>query len=315
MTTPRARSTIADQSTVFETIPNVSEGQRPDVLAAIETAVRRVPGLLLLDHSADPSHNRAVFTMAGTDEAVFQALMRLFEVAVARIDLRTHRGVHPRIGAVDVVPIVPLGDTTLDECRVLADRVAHAVADRFGVPVFFYEASSSHAWRARLEQIRKGQFEGLLDKLRLPEWTPDLGPAAPHPSAGATVVGARRPLIAFNINLASGNVAVAREVAKAVRESSGGLACVKALGLALAHRGLAQVSMNLTDYTRTSVQTVFDTVQREAQARGETVLESELIGLIPEAALAGTSGERLKLTGFSTSQILEVRIAERLREV
>ena len=299
---------------MFETIPNVSEGQRADVLAALEAAVRRVPGLLLLDHSADPSHNRAVFTMAGSDEAVFQALMGLFEVAVARFDLRTHHGVHPRIGAVDVVPIVPLGDTTLDECRALADRVARAAADRFGVPMLFYEASATHPWRTRLEQIRKGQFEGLTEKLQQSGWTPDVGPASPHPTAGATVVGARRPLIAFNINLASGHVDAARAIAKTIRESGGGLPCVKALGLALAHRGLAQVSMNLTDYTRTSVQTVFDAVQREAHALGETVLESELIGLIPEAALEGTSAAQLKLTGFSRSQILEVRIAERQRE-
>lgn len=299
---------------MFETIPNVSEGQRADVLAALEAAVRRVPELLLLDHSADPSHNRAVFTMAGTGDAVFQALMGLFEVAVARVDLRTHRGVHPRIGAVDVVPIVPLFDTTLDDCRALADRVARAVAERFDLPVFFYEASATHPWRTRLEQIRKGQFEGLAEKLQDPLWTPDFGPSSPHPTAGATVVGARRPLIAFNINLASGHVEAARAIAKAIRESSGGLPCVKALGLSLAHRGLAQVSMNLTDYTRTSVQTVFDAVQREAQAHGETVLESELIGLIPEAAIEGTSAAQLKLTGFSRSQVLEVRIAERQRE-
>lgn len=295
---------------VFETIPNVSDGRHADVLTAIADGVRAVPGLLLLDQSADPSHNRAVFTMAGDAEAVFAALMHLFDVATRHIDLRTHTGVHPRVGAVDVVPIVPLGDTTLEACIALSQRVAQTAAERFALPIYLYEASATHAWRTRLEQIRKGQFEGLHEKMRQPEWVPDYGPTSPHPTAGATVVGARRPLIAFNINLASHNVDAAKAIARQVRESSGGLPCVKALGLSLDHRGVAQVSMNLTDYTRTSVRTVFEAVTREARARGEQVLESELIGLIPEAALADVSPEQLKLTGFSRSQILEVRIAE-----
>jgi glutamate formiminotransferase len=297
---------------VIETIPNVSEGRRPEVIAEIVKAVTRTEGVWLLDHSADPSHNRSVFTMVGGAEGLRSALLRLFDVAVARIDLRTHRGVHPRLGAVDVVPFVPLAPTTMGECVDLSRSMGREIAERFNLPVFLYEESASHPARRRLEHVRRGQFEGLSEKMRQPQWTPDYGPWVPHPSAGATVVGARPPLIAFNINLGSNDLAIAREVAAAVRESSGGLPCVKALGLPLAHRGVVQVSMNLTNFARTPVQMVFDAVQHLAGERGVRVLDSELIGLIPSAALAETTPDRLKLAGFNVSQFLEVRIRERV---
>ncbi|HUR32975.1 MAG TPA: glutamate formimidoyltransferase [Vicinamibacterales bacterium] len=294
---------------MIESVPNVSEGARLDVVAELADAVRVVPGVYLLDYSADPSHNRSVFTLAGSADAVCDALLSLFERALARIDLRRHRGVHPRLGAVDVVPFIPLGDASMAECVEWSRAFGATVSTRFGVPIYLYEESARHPGRRRLEDIRRGQFEGLADKMQQPGWAPDYGPAAPHDSAGATVVGARRPLVAFNVNLDVADVRIARDIASAVRERGGGLPCVKALGLALAHRGVAQVSMNLTDFTQTSVQQAFDEVQRQAERRGAGVLESELIGLIPQAALGATTPARLKLRNFSRSQILEERIA------
>ncbi len=296
---------------MIESVPNVSEGLDASVVTALAQAVR-AGGSLLLDYSADPSHNRSVYTLAGDAGTIEQSLLQLARAAVAHVDLRTHRGVHPRIGALDVVPLIPLAGSTMAACIDLSHRVGRALAETFGIPVYLYEQSATRPGRRRLEQIRRGNFEGLARKMALPDWAPDYGPSAPHPTAGATVVGARMPLIAYNVNLDSSDVAVARAIAAAVRESSGGLPCVKALGLPLRHRNVAQVSMNLTDFSRTSVQTAFEAVEREATARGVRLLESELIGLIPAAALEGTSAERLKLTGFTRSQILEERIAERL---
>jgi glutamate formiminotransferase len=296
---------------MFECVPNVSEGRRPEVIAEIASAVDGVAGVLLLDHSADPSHNRSVFTMVGDKSGLITAVGRLFDVAVARIDLRTHSGIHPRIGAVDVVPFVPLDDTTMAECVDLSHDAGRMIADTFHLPVFLYEASAVTPGRRRLEQIRRGQFEGLAARMHQAEWTPDFGPSAPHPSAGATVVGARNLLIAFNVNLDSADENTARSIAAAVRESSGGLPGVKAMGVRLAHRGVAQVSMNITDFRRTPLHAAFDAVQREAEARGTSILESELVGLIPAAALSGTTLEHLKLAGFSRSQILEERIVMR----
>jgi glutamate formiminotransferase len=299
---------------VIETIPNVSEGRRPELLQELSAAVHGAPGALVLNESADPSHNRSVFTVAGTADAIVDAVMRLMAVAIAGIDLRTHRGVHPRIGALDVVPFVPLGGTSISECVTLSHTVGRAIAERWSVPVFLYEHSANRPERRRLEQIRRGQFEGLAAKMRGAEWAPDFGPDAPHPTAGATVIGARTPLIAFNVNLDTADLDTARHIAMAIRESSGGLRCVKALGVLLAHRNVAQVSMNLTDFTITPVQVAFEAVREEAARRGVGVLESELIGLIPDAALAGVTPEQLQLTRFSrASQVLEERIA-RLQE-
>jgi glutamate formiminotransferase len=293
---------------MIESVPNVSEGRRPEVIERLAAAVSKVEGVKLLDYSAEPSHTRSVFTLAGDAGGVQQALLRLADVAIDAIDLRTHRGVHPRLGAVDVVPFVPLEGSTIEECIELSRRFARIFAETFRVPVFLYEYSASSPERRRLEAIRRGEFEGLADKMQQTAWTPDYGPERPHPTAGATVVGARMPLIAFNVNLASTDITVARQVAKAVRESSGGLPAIKALGVELAHRGVVQVSMNLTDFTVTPVQAAFDAVRAEAQARGVEVLESELIGLIPALALEGTSPEALQLQAFDGSQILETRL-------
>lgn len=294
---------------MIESIPNVSEGQRSDVIAALTAALRRVPRLHLLDVSADPAHHRSVFTYAGDADSLEAASLTLVECAIAAIDLRQHRGVHPRMGAVDVIPFVPLGDETLATCVALARRVGATIARRFQMPVFLYEAAASAPERHKLEDVRRGQFERLADRLRDPDWTPDYGPSLPHPTAGAIAIGARRPLVAFNVNLETDRVDVARRIAAAVRERDGGLSAVKALGLALVDRGYVQVSMNLTDFRRTPPAVAFDAVCREAAARGVAVRNSELVGLIPRAALDGTTPAALRLTGFREDQILEERLA------
>ncbi len=292
---------------LIECIPNVSEGRRLEWIHEVAAELPRLD-VALLDYSADASHHRSVFTMAGSEAALHNAVMHLASRAVAAIDLRSHRGEHPRIGALDVVPFVPLGDTSMAACVDLATRVGHDLATRFGLPVFLYEEACRQPGRRRLEAIRRGGFEGLRTKLAAPEWRPDFGPAEPHPTAGATVVGARRPLIAFNVNLATGLLPVAQRIARTIRESSGGLPAVKAMAVTLHDRGIVQVSMNLTDYTRTPVQVVFDRIVAAAADDGVEVLESELIGLIPEAALTDTTPEHLRLGHFSDQQMLEVKL-------
>lgn len=293
---------------MIECIPNVSEGRRPAVVDGFAAAVRGVAGARLLDVSSDVSHNRSVLTMAGEAGAMREAALALFAAALPAIDLRTHDGVHPRLGAVDVVPFVPLEGSTMVECVALAKEVGAVVAARFDLPVFLYEEASANPARRNLEDIRRGQFEGLAAKMARPGWAPDFGPARPHPSAGATVIGARMPLIAYNVNLATDRLDVAKAVAVAVRASSGGLPCVKAMGVRLGDLGIVQVSMNLTNYLVTPVRAAFDAVQREAAARGVDVLESELIGLMPAAALAAGDAKAIQLRDISPTQILENRL-------
>jgi glutamate formiminotransferase / 5-formyltetrahydrofolate cyclo-ligase len=289
---------------LVESIVNVSES-RPEAVRALAGTLA---GVRLLDVHTDTDHNRSVFTLAGGPEAVEAAVLQLFDEALRRIDLRLHRGVHPRIGAVDVVPFVPIRGVTMADCVALARRVGKAVADRFGLPVFLYEDAATVPHRRRLENVRRGQFEGLAEKLRDPLWIPDFGPTAPHPSAGATVIGARKPLIAFNVNLATGDVRVAQSVARAVRESAGGLPGVKAMGVLLSTRGLAQVSMNLTDYERTPVDRAFHAVRTEAARHGVSVAGSELVGLVPVKALVGAAAGFLGIEGSLDAQILEWRM-------
>jgi glutamate formiminotransferase / 5-formyltetrahydrofolate cyclo-ligase len=293
---------------LIECIPNVSEGRRPEVVAAMAAAIAAVPGVRLLDHSSDASHNRSVFTLVGDAGGVQQAVLALFERAIAEIDLRTHRGEHPRMGAVDVVPFVPIEGVTMAECVAVAKAVGAAVADRYGVPVYLYEEASDNPARKNLEDIRRGEFEGLAAKMATPGWTPDFGPAAPHPSAGATVIGARMPLIAYNINLATNRLDVAKKIAAAIRHSSGGYRYVKAAGFTLEDRGIVQVSMNLTNYEKTPIFRVFETVKREAARYGVAVLESEIVGLIPSAALNATAEHYLQIAGFKADQVLEHRL-------
>ena len=293
---------------IIESIPNVSEGRRPEVIARLADAIRSTPGVRLLDYSSDPSHNRSVFTLVGDADAITRATLALFEVAVTAIDLRTHTGEHPRLGAVDVVPFVPIEDVTMEECVALARTVGAAVAERFGVPVFLYEEASANPARKNLEDIRRGEFEGLASKMKSAEWAPDFGPAAPHPSAGASVIGARMPLIAYNINLNTNRLDVARKIAAAIRHSSGGLRHVKAAGFMLEDRGIVQVSMNLTNYQKTPIFRVFEIVKREAERYGVTILESEIVGLVPSAALMSAAEFYLQIEGFGPQQILENKL-------
>jgi glutamate formiminotransferase len=293
---------------LIECVPNVSEGRRRDVIEGMAGALRRLPGVRLLDVSSDTSHNRSVFTLVGDAAALERAVLELCERAVADIDLRSHQGEHPRIGAVDVVPFVPIESGAIAECVELARRVGAAVADRFRVPVYLYEEAASRPARRQLEDIRRGGFEGLAAKMAQEDWRPDFGPGAPHPSAGATVVGARMPLIAFNVNLNTNRLEVARRIAAAVRQSSGGLRHVKAMGVALEDRGIVQVSMNLTNFDRSPIFRVFDMVQREAARYGVAVLESEIVGLVPSAALVAAAEYYLQLASFSPDQILERRL-------
>jgi glutamate formiminotransferase len=293
---------------IIECIPNVSEGRRPEVVDAIAAAIRAVPGVRLLDYSSDPSHNRSVFTMAGGAEPIKAAVLALYERAVGAIDLRTHTGEHPRLGAVDVVPFVPIEGVTMDACVALAKDVAHEVASRFGVPVYLYEEASASPERRNLEDIRRGEFEGLAARMASKGWAPDFGPATPHVSAGASVIGARMPLIAYNINLNTDRLDVAKKIAAAIRQSSGGFRYVKAAGFALKDRGFVQVSMYLTNYEKTPIFRVFETVKREAERYGVSILESEIVGLIPSAALNATAEYYLQIAGFKNDQVLETRL-------
>jgi glutamate formiminotransferase len=249
-----------------------------------------------------------VLTFVGNREGVKAATLALYEQAVAAIDLRQHTGEHPRLGAVDVVPFVPIEGVTMDECVQLAKEVGAAVAERYGVPVYLYEEASTNPARKNLEDIRRGEFEGLAAKMASPGWTPDFGPSAPHPSAGASVIGARMPLIAYNINLNTDRVDVAKKIAAAIRHSSGGMRHVKAAGFKLEDRNLAQVSMNLTNYQKTPIFRIFEIVKREAERYGVSILESEIIGLVPSAALVSAAEFYLQLERFSGEQVLENKL-------
>ncbi|MGE0862384.1 MAG: glutamate formimidoyltransferase [Vicinamibacterales bacterium] len=294
----------------IECVPNISEGRRTGVIETLADTLRAVPGLRVLDVQSDATHNRSVFTLAGNAEALAAGVPRLFEGAIAAIDLRAHKGEHPRMGAVDVVPFIPIEGVTMAECVALARAVAADVAQRFALPVYLYEDASANPARRNLEDIRRGEFEGLAAKMAQPAWAPDFGPAAPHASAGASVIGARMPLIAYNINLATDRLDVAKKIAAAIRMSSGGLRFVKAMGIPLEDRGIVQVSMNLTNYEKTPMYRVFDLVKREAERYGVQVLESEIVGLVPSAALTQTAEYFLRLEGFSANQILEKRLSE-----
>ncbi len=298
-----------ERRVLIESIPNVSEGRRRVVTDELANVIRQTPGARLLDRSSDWSHNRTVYTLVGDAGSLEAASLALVGSAVAHIDLRQHHGVHPRIGAVDVIPFVPLTDATMSDCVNLARRLGELVAARFALPVFLYEKAALRPGRRRLEDIRRGEFEGLSTKMADPEWTPDYGPPVPHPSAGALAIGARQVLIAFNVELATGRIDIARRVASHVRERNGGLPTVKALGLPLVEKGTVQVSMNLTDYRVTPPRVAFIAVEQEAARLGVSVVRSEIVGLLPQAALVGTSASALRLDGFRDDQILEVRLA------
>jgi glutamate formiminotransferase len=274
----------------------------------VTDALRDVQGCRLLDVQSDAAHNRTVLTLAGDRTAVRQSVLMLYEHALGAIDLRHHQGEHPRLGAVDVCPFIPIEGATMADCVELARELGAEIADRFDLPVFLYEEAASSPLRRQLEDIRRGEFEGLATKMQQPDWLPDFGPSTPHPSAGATVIGARMPLIAYNINLATDRLDVAKKIASAIRMSSGGFRFVKAMGIELKDRGIVQVSMNLTNYEKTPMFRVFEVVQREAARYGVNVLESEIVGLVPSAALLQTAEYYLQLSGFSSDQVLEHKL-------
>lgn len=292
---------------IVECIPNISEGRRQDILDACGRAITGA-GVRLLDVKPDPSHHRTVYTFAGEPALVRAAVMALFETAIPAIDLRQHAGEHPRMGAVDVVPFVPIEGVTMTDCVNMARDVAAELAARHQLPIYLYEEAATLPARRNLEDIRRGEFEGLAAKMGRPEWAPDFGPAHPHASAGASVIGARMPLIAYNINLATNRLDVAKKIATAVRHSSGGLRFVKAMGIELGDREIVQVSMNLTNFEKTPVFRVFELVRREAARYGVQVLESEIVGLIPQAALTASAAWYLQLDNFSDQQILENKL-------
>lgn len=294
---------------MIECIPNFSEGRRPEVVDAIAAAINAVPEATLLDQTLDADHNRSVITFAGPPEAVAEAAFQAVRRAAGLIDMTQHSGQHPRVGATDVLPFVPLGGATLDQCVALARSVGQRIGDELGIPVYLYEAAATRPERAALPNLRKGEYEGLRDTIATdPARAPDFGPAQLG-TAGATIVGARQPLIAYNIYLHTADVEVAKRIAKAVRGSSGGLRGVRALGMLV--EGRAQVSMNLVDFRTTPIHRVVEMVAREAAAYGVLVAESELIGLIPEDALLDAARFYLRLHGMKDEQILERRLRER----
>ncbi len=296
---------------VIECVPNFSEGRDEAKVKALADAARSVAGVILLDQELDADHNRSVLTFAGPPDAVAEAALATVGKAVELIDLNQHSGVHPRIGAVDVVPFVPVEGMTLEDCVRLAQQVAEEIWRRWELPVYFYEAAARRADRVNLENIRRGQFEGLrLEVTTNPERMPDIGEARLHPTAGAVVVGARKFLIAYNINLGTADVDVAKRIAKAIRFSSGGFRYVKAMGVPLASRNLAQVSMNLTDFEQTPLHRVFETVRMEAERQGVPVVGSEIVGLIPKKALEMAAEYFLRCENFRPAVVLENRLAE-----
>ncbi len=294
---------------VIECVPNFSEGRRKEVVNRIVYSISSVPGIKVLDVEMDGDHNRSVVTFVGNKSSIQEGAFRGARAAAELIDLTKHSGEHPRMGALDVLPFVPLEGVTMRECAEIAAAVGERIARQLQIPVYLYESAARTPDRRNLEKVRKGQFEGLRESIVTDEAKyPDFGPRRVHPTAGATAVGARMPLIAFNINLQSKDLQAAKDIAKEIRTSSGGLPHLKALGFELKDKGIVQVSMNLTDYTVTPISQVFDEVKKRADARSIDITGSEIIGLIPLEAVCDITARFLKLEQFASSQILERRI-------
>jgi len=301
---------------IVECVPNFSEGRDQAKIDAIISAMREVPGVYVLDRESDTDHNRSVVTLAGEPEAVAEAALRGVGKAAELIDLTIHSGAHPRMGATDVVPFIPVEGVTIEDCVALAKKVGREIWKRYKIPVYFYEAAALRPERANLETIRKGQFEGLLAEVpKNPDRAPDIGNAALHPTAGATVVGARKFLVAYNINLNTPDIEIAKKIGKSIRFSNGGLRYVKAMGVDLRARKLAQVSINMTDFEQTPLHRVFEMVKREAERYGVSIVGSEIVGLIPKRAIEITADFYLQLENFSPEQVFENRVEASLSGV
>jgi glutamate formiminotransferase len=293
----------------MECIPNISEGRRLDLVEEFADIVRAVPGVTLIDYSSDASHNRSVFTFLGDPDQVMEAAFRFAKHAVEKIDLRVHEGEHPRMGAVDVIPFVPIRDMDMAECVERSKVLGKRIADELELPVFLYEESASAPHRKNLAAIRKGQFEGMAEKVLEDQWHPDFGGNRIHPSAGVVAVGARQPLIAFNINLDTSDVSIAKKIAKIIREKDGGFRAVKALGVMLEERNIAQVSINMCDYKQTPLYRVLEFVRFEAARYGVHVVGTEIIGLAPMMAFVDAADYYMQIEKFEPfKQVLECHL-------
>ena len=291
---------------IMECIPNFSEGRDMSVVDDLVAEARSVPGVLLLDHSSDASHNRSVFTLMGDPSGIAEAAFRLCRLAGERIDMTKHYGEHPRMGATDVIPFVPIRGVTMDDCVAISKEVARRIWDELQIPSFLYEESAQTSGRKNLADVRRGQFEGMAEKLQLAEWAPDFGTRDIHPTAGITAIGARIPLIAFNVSLNTPDIRIAEDIAKAVRGSSGGYRYCKALGIVQRDRNIVQVSMNMVNYEATPMYLVFEAIRFEAERWGVEIIGSEIIGLTPMKALADCAEYYLKITDFDYGrQVLE----------
>ena len=293
---------------ITECVPNFSEGRDLQKIDKIVAPFRGKQGVKLLDYSNDEDHNRLVVTVVGEPEPLRDAVLEAIGVAVELIDLNHHQGQHPRMGAVDVVPFIPIRNVTMEEAVALSKEVGKEVAKRYNLPVFLYEKSASAPHRENLAAVRKGEFEGMAEKIKQPEWHPDFGLAERHPTAGTVAIGARMPLVAYNINLNTPSLEIAHDIAKKIRFIGGGLRYCKAMGVELKDRGITQVSINMTDYTRTALYRAFELVRVEARRYGVSIVGSEIIGLVPMEALIDTASYYLGLENFSMEQVLEARM-------
>lgn len=293
---------------IIECVPNFSEGRDKVKMEKILDAFRGKEGVKLLDYSNDINHNRMVVTVVGESGPLKEAVLEAVGKAVELIDLNRHEGQHPRMGAVDVIPFIPIKEATMEECIDLSKQVGEEIAKRFDLPVFLYEKSASAPHRENLAAIRKGEFEGMEEKIKSPEWQPDYGKPQRHPTAGTVAVGARMPLVAYNINLNTDKIEIADNIARKIRHINGGYRFVKAMGVELADRGIVQVSINMTDFTKTSLYRVFETVRFEAKRWGITIAGSEIVGLVPMAAIVDTAEYYLGLENFTIDQVLESKL-------
>ncbi|MBS4538714.1 glutamate formimidoyltransferase [Clostridium sp. D2Q-11] len=295
---------------IIECVPNFSEGRDLDRIEKIVYPFRGKDGVKLLDYQRDEDHNRMVVTLVGEPEKVKEAVIEAMGVAIEEIDMTKHEGQHPRMGAIDVVPFIPIKNVTMEEAIELSKEVAKEAATKYNLPIFLYEESASASHRTNLAKVRKGQFEGMKEKIKQEEWNPDFGPSDIHPTAGVTAVGARMPLVAFNVNLDTDNIDIANKIAKQVRHSGGGLRYCKAIGIELNERGIVQVSMNMTNFTKTALYRSFELIRVEARRYGVNVVGSEIIGLVPMEALVDTAVYYLGVEDFSMDQVLESRMME-----
>ncbi|NNL75144.1 MAG: glutamate formimidoyltransferase [Desulfobacterales bacterium] len=295
---------------IIECVPNFSEGRDLKKIEKIVEPFRAKDGVKLLDYQNDEDHNRSVVTVVGEPDPLKAAVIESMGVAVELIDMRTHQGQHPRMGAIDVVPFIPVKNVSVDEAVAISKAAAKEASAKYKLPIFLYEQSAARPERQNLATIRKGQFEGMAEKIKQQQWTPDFGPGQIHPTAGVTAMGARMPLVAFNVNLATDKLDIADLISKKVRHISGGLRYCKGIGIELKDRGIVQVSMNMTDYTKTALYRVFELIKIEARRYGVNVIGSEIIGLVPMEALIDSAAYYLRVEDFSMEQVLEARIWE-----